>query len=107
VPDEYLTVREVAELLKLNQQTVYNWIDAGKLPATRAGNRRVRMARADLDAFLDAGSSVPRRAGDLEPLRQPLAAALAAVNRDDRQALAGALEGLADAAHELAAGLRR
>jgi excisionase family DNA binding protein len=70
MPDEYLTVAEVAELLKLNPQTIYNWIDAGKLPATRAGNRRVRIARADLDAFLDAGSS-PRKAGDLEPLRQP------------------------------------
>jgi hypothetical protein len=64
----------------------------------------VRIARADLDAFLDAGSS-SRNAGDLEPLRQPLAAALAAVNRDDRSALAQALERLADAAHELAARL--
>jgi hypothetical protein len=33
--DEFLTVAEVAETLKLNQQTIRNWIDAGSLPAVR------------------------------------------------------------------------
>jgi excisionase family DNA binding protein len=33
--DEYLTVNEIAEHLKLNPQTVRNWIDAGSLPAVR------------------------------------------------------------------------
>jgi excisionase family DNA binding protein len=50
--DEFLTVAEVAELLRLNQQTVRNWIDRGSLPAIRVGARRVRIRRADLDAFL-------------------------------------------------------
>jgi hypothetical protein len=31
MPDEFLTVREIAELLKLNQQTVRNMIDRGEL----------------------------------------------------------------------------
>lgn len=52
--DPFLTVAEVAELLKLNQQTVRNWIDQGSLPAVRVG-RRVRIRRADLDRILDAG----------------------------------------------------
>ena|ERR1700679_1216664 len=52
--DSYLTVAEVAELLKLNQQTVRNWIDAGSLPAIRVG-RRVRIKRADLDRILENG----------------------------------------------------
>ena len=30
--DEFLTVAEVAAILKLNQQTIRNRIDAGKLP---------------------------------------------------------------------------
>jgi hypothetical protein len=30
--EEFLTVAEVAELLKLNQQTVRNWIDQGVPP---------------------------------------------------------------------------
>jgi excisionase family DNA binding protein len=32
MPDELLTVAQVAERLKLNQQTVRNWIDKGTLP---------------------------------------------------------------------------
>jgi excisionase family DNA binding protein len=31
MPDEFLTVAEVAELLKLNQQTIRNMIDRGEL----------------------------------------------------------------------------
>lgn len=52
--DSFLTVAEVAELLKLNQQTVRNWIDQGSLPAVRVG-RRVRIRRADLDRILAEG----------------------------------------------------
>jgi excisionase family DNA binding protein len=51
-PEEsYLTVAEVAELLKLNQQTVRKWIDQGSLPALRVG-RRVRIKRSDFDRVL-------------------------------------------------------
>jgi excisionase family DNA binding protein len=104
--DEFLTVREVAEMLRLDQQTVRDWIDRGELPVTRAGNRRVRIARSDLVRFLDASRHGPRPAGDLEPLRQPLAAATAAVNENDRQALAAALLALAATAAELAKQMR-
>jgi excisionase family DNA binding protein len=51
VDESYLTVAEVAELLRLNQQTVRNWIDQGSLPALRVG-RRVRIKRSDLDRLL-------------------------------------------------------
>jgi excisionase family DNA binding protein len=58
-PDEYLTVAEVAGILKLNQQTVRNWIDRGELPALRVG-RRVRILRTDFDALLEnAGGKRP------------------------------------------------
>jgi excisionase family DNA binding protein len=40
--DELLTVAETAQLFKLNQQTVRNWIDRGELPCVRVG-RRVRI----------------------------------------------------------------
>jgi excisionase family DNA binding protein len=50
-PDEFLTVAEVAETLKLNQQTVRNWIDQGSLPALRVG-RRVRIRRSDFERLL-------------------------------------------------------
>ena len=52
-PEEsFLTVAEVAEKLRLNQQTVRNWIDAGSLPALRVG-RRVLIKRSDLDRILE------------------------------------------------------
>jgi excisionase family DNA binding protein len=56
--DSFLTVAEVAELLKLNQQTVRNWIDQGSLPALRVG-RRVRIRRSDLERVLQAGATSP------------------------------------------------
>jgi excisionase family DNA binding protein len=52
--ETYLTVADVAALLKLNQQTVRNWIDQGSLPAVRVG-RRVRIKRSDLDRVLEDG----------------------------------------------------
>ena len=39
----FLTVQEIAELLKVNQQTVYNWIFStvfGVCPATARSQRR-------------------------------------------------------------------
>lgn len=51
--EEFLTVAEVAELLKINQQTVRNWIDRGELAAVRAG-RRVRIRRSALEEVLTA-----------------------------------------------------
>jgi excisionase family DNA binding protein len=50
--ESYLTVAEVAETLKLNQQTVRNWIDQGSLPALRVG-RRVRIKRSDFERILE------------------------------------------------------
>ena len=56
-PEEtYLTVAEVAGILKLNQQTVRNWIEAGSLPAYHVG-RRVRVRREDFDALIERGAS--------------------------------------------------
>jgi excisionase family DNA binding protein len=65
--EEFLTVAEVAEMLKLNQQTVRNWIDQGSLPALRVG-RRVRIRRSDLErvgtaAALRRGGGRPERRG--------------------------------------------
>lgn len=54
--ESYLTVAEVAETLKLNQQTVRNWIDQGALPALRVG-RRVRIKRSDFDRILEQSYS--------------------------------------------------
>jgi excisionase family DNA binding protein len=64
--DEYLTVAEVATELKVNEQTVRNWIDRGELPAVRVGSRRVRVRRPDLEAFgvATSGAGSSEAAGD-------------------------------------------
>jgi excisionase family DNA binding protein len=54
--DEFLTVAQIAERLKLNPQTLRNWIDRGELPAVRIG-RRVRVRRSDLEQLLAQGQT--------------------------------------------------
>jgi excisionase family DNA binding protein len=102
--ETYLTVYEVADLLKLNQQTVRNLIDRGELPAVRLG-RRVRVRQSDLEDVLE--SSKPRTEAEL---RQQLDAAIAEVQSrlaaDAPTDAAPALERLARAARALARAMR-
>ena len=49
--DSLLTVDDIARILKLNPQTVRNWIDQGYLRAIRIG-RRVRIPRAEFDRLI-------------------------------------------------------
>lgn len=60
--DEFLTVAEIAGILKINQQTVRNWIDPGILPALHIG-RRVRVRRSDFEALLERGYTRGKAAG--------------------------------------------
>jgi excisionase family DNA binding protein len=60
--EELLTVDEVAGLLKVNAQTVRNWLDRGELGHVRVGSRRVRIRQSDLDAFLAAGTKTAESA---------------------------------------------
>ena len=57
--DVFLTVRDVADTLKLNQQTIRNWMDQGALSYVRLG-RRIRIRQSDLDQFIQAGIPTPR-----------------------------------------------
>jgi excisionase family DNA binding protein len=56
----------VAEMLKLNQQTVRNWIDQGSLPALRVG-RRVRIKRSDFQRVLAQSYTAGAGAQDSGP----------------------------------------
>jgi len=51
-----MTVQDVADYLKVNEETVRRWIRDRELPALRLGGRRTgyRIARRDLDRFVSA-----------------------------------------------------
>jgi len=49
----FLTVQEVAELLRVSSMTVYRLIKSGDLPAVRVG-RSFRVAEIDVDAYLES-----------------------------------------------------
>jgi excisionase family DNA binding protein len=46
-----LTVKQVAERLHVNRETVYRWLRGGKLTSYRA-NRLWRVSEQDLESFL-------------------------------------------------------
>jgi excisionase family DNA binding protein len=107
-------VAEVTHLLRLNPQTVRNWIDRGQLPAVRVGERRVRIRQSDLDEFLAAGATARDAKDDAIAVAEELGAeqsarlgtalaeSTAALADEDHRRLADALNSLADAARGLA-----
>jgi excisionase family DNA binding protein len=57
-PDDYLTADEAAGIAKVDASTIREWIRDGKLAARHAGSR-VRLRRADLDAYLARPPEAP------------------------------------------------
>ena len=64
--DEWLTVDEVAERLKVHAETVRRWVRAGALAALDLGSRSggYRIKRADLDEFVARRYRAARREGE-------------------------------------------
>ena len=48
----FLTVTEVAELVRVSRMTVYRWIHAGELPAVRFG-RSFRVPQQAVEQFME------------------------------------------------------
>lgn len=49
--EEYYTIKEVAELLRVAYLTVYRWIQAGKLTAYQV-EKQYRINKTDYEAFI-------------------------------------------------------
>ena len=92
----------MAQLLKLNPQTVRNMIDRGDLPAIRVGARRVRIERSDLDAFLAQGRRLTQRTDTRVAFDDAVGTANRAVRGPDRAKAVEALHSLSKAALALA-----
>lgn len=110
--ETYLTVAQIADLLKLNQQTIRNMIDRQELPAVRVGQRRVRVRQSDLNAFLAAGETIATDDADAVAAEHPnaelwaqLGSAMvessAAIAQQDTAALADSLRAVAGSASAL------
>jgi excisionase family DNA binding protein len=54
--EEYYTLEEVAEMLKVVYMTVYRWVHSGKLKSVKAG-KQYRIRKSDLDKFLENKSN--------------------------------------------------
>ncbi len=62
MPDEILTIRDVAALLKLADKTVYSMAQRGELPAFKVrGQWRIR--RVDLDRWVEQQLGEQREGG--------------------------------------------
>lgn len=53
----FLTVNEVADLMRVSRMTVYRLVHAGELPAVRVG-RSFRVPQDALDAYLRSSTTV-------------------------------------------------
>jgi excisionase family DNA binding protein len=62
VDEQYYTLEEVADRLKVSPRSVKRWVADGKLPVIRLSAQKgsVRVADGDLRIFLDERRSKPR-----------------------------------------------
>ena len=65
----WITVRECAEFLGCHLQTVYSWIDSGKLVAARVGRRFVRVDLKALENDLEKQTLSRTSAGRMKGRR--------------------------------------
>lgn len=69
--EQYQTVKEIADLLKVSEVTVRRWIKDGELRAIEVG-KGWRISSQDLDAFLESHATRPAiSSGSEETSQQP------------------------------------
>ena len=52
MPDDIMTLEEVAAYLRLKPQTIYTWAQEGKIPAAKLGNQW-RFKKSVIDRWFD------------------------------------------------------
>ena len=67
---DWVTVHEVARVLRLTSQTVARFVRRGDLPADDPRARSPRIRRCDLDAFIEASRIQPGTLDFAGPVRR-------------------------------------
>jgi len=62
--DKLLTIREVAEILRVSERSVNRYIEYGKLKASKIGQWRIK--QSDLNKFLEKNSNVKRKSKNIK-----------------------------------------
>ena len=58
--EELMGVTELSQYLKVNPQTIYNWVANNKIPYTKVGDL-LRFKKADIDEWFKKGTAYPDR----------------------------------------------
>lgn len=55
--ERLLSIDEAAEVLRVSHWTIRNWIRIGKLPAAKAGERRIVIRERDLKTLITTATT--------------------------------------------------
>jgi excisionase family DNA binding protein len=58
--EPWLSVEEVADHLKISKESVYRWLEKGKIPAHRVG-KQWRFKASEVDDWVKSGSASDKR----------------------------------------------
>jgi excisionase family DNA binding protein len=57
IKDELLTVKEVADILKLKERVIYDYVDKGMFDIVRCSKKVIRIKKYSLDKFIGRGGT--------------------------------------------------
>jgi len=58
--EEIMTLKEVAQYLKIKERTIYKWAQNGKIPAIKLGSTW-RFRKEEVNAWLEKNRNTPGR----------------------------------------------
>lgn len=58
--EPWLSVEEIADHLKISKETVYRWLEKGKIPAHRVG-KQWRFKLSEVDEWVKSGNASEER----------------------------------------------